>query len=63
MPQKKPKERHRADRAVHDTQQDRDASDQEFDVVRTKTFNFHSIRSVLITKLRTKTSQNTAELD
>ena len=56
--QEKTKERHRAERAVHDTQQDSDTSDQKFNIVKTKRFNFHSIRSVSITKLRIKTSQN-----
>ena len=32
-------------------------------MVRTKMFNFHIIRSVLITKYKNKTGQITAELD
>ena len=32
-------------------------------MVRTKTFNFHSSRSGLITKLRNNISQSTTELD
>ena len=31
----------------------------QFDAVRSKVFNFHRIRSVLIAKLRTKSSQKT----
>ena len=50
--QEKPKERHRAERGVQNMQQDSNASDKEMDVVRAKTFNFHSFRPVLITKFR-----------
>ena len=64
------KESHWVENATLDRQQDRgisdqefDGADQEFDVVRTKTFNFHYMRSVLITKVRTDTSQNIAEVD
>ena len=47
---------------MHNIQQDSDTSDQECYVVRTETLNFHCIQSVLITKLRNKTSQSMAEL-
>ena len=45
------------------TRQDKDTYNLELDMVRTIAFNFHSVRSVLIAKLRTKTSQNIRELD
>ena len=46
MPQEKLKERHRAERAVHDTKKEYNTSDREFDVVRKKI----SVSMVLITK-------------
>ena len=54
---KKPNERHGA---IHEIQQERDTVEKEFDVVRAKTCNFHSIISVLITKLKTKASPKTS---
>ena len=44
-------------RLVHETCQDdwyKEVSLQEFDVVSSKVFNFYSIRSVIITRLKTK---------
>ena len=35
-----------------------EASTNEFNAVRSKVFNFHSIRSVIIGKLRTKVVKN-----
>ena len=55
VPEEKPNEMHRA---VHDKQQDSHTSDKEFNVAGTKAFNFQSIRLVLITKLRIKTSKS-----
>ena len=56
-PQDKTKGRLRAERAVHNKQADSNTSDQEFDTGRTKTFNFHIIQLVLITKLKMKLVQ------
>ena len=47
-------------RAIHNTCQDdgdREVTTQEFATVSSKVFYFHSIRSVIITKLKTKSSQ------
>ena len=47
-------------RPVHNMCQhdeDKDVATQEFDVVRSKVLNFHSIRSVIIAKLETINSQ------
>ena len=38
--------------AVHETQEDSDTPDIEFDVVRTKNFNIYSVCSVIIAMLR-----------
>ena len=46
----KPQERHRTESGVHNMQQDSNASDQEYDMVRTKIFNFHGVRLVVIKK-------------
>ena len=40
-----------------------ETSDKETDVVRTKVFNFHSVRSTIITKLHKRTSQNNTMLE
>ena len=61
--QEKSNRKNRTERVRHSIQQDSETLDQVFDVVRMKTFNFHMVRSVLITILKTKTNQNTAELD
>ena len=50
-------------RAVHDIHQESDTSgtlDKEIDVVKTKVFNFNSVRLIIITKFGTKTSAITA---
>ena len=47
-------------REGHDTCQDtedREVSTEEFDVVRSKVFNFHSDQSVIMTMLKTRTNQ------
>ena len=49
--------------AVNECQQNSDTSDREFDMLRTKTLDVTSVRSVLITKLRTKTSQKHYRID
>ena len=49
-------------RAVHDISKDnkdKKVATQEFDVVRKKSFNFHSIRLVIIAKLKTKKQPKT----
>ena len=62
LPQQKLKEGHRAEIAVNDMQQDSNTSDQVIDAVKTKTFNFHSVSSIFTTNLRSKPSQNIAEV-
>ena len=37
--------------------ENQEVATQEFDMVRSKLFNFHTISSVIITKLKTKISQ------
>ena len=49
-------------REVHNTSQDTEEvemSTEEFDMVRSKVFNFQSVWSEIISKLRTKTNQRT----
>ena len=49
-------------RVIHDmcqNNEDKELATQEFDVVRSRIFNFHSTRSVIITGLKTKSSQKT----
>ena len=38
---------------------EKEVTTQEFDAVRLKLFNFHSIRSAIVTKLKHKSSQRT----
>ena len=47
----RPKEMYRVKRAVHDMQKDSDTSDQEFDAIQTKVFNFNHVKPAFITKL------------
>ena len=42
---------------MHQDDEEKEVATQEFDAVRLKIFNFHSVRSVIITKLNTKSSQ------
>ena len=48
-------------RTIHNMCQDaedREVSTKYFDMVRSKTFNFYSVRSVIITKLRLRNNKN-----
>ena len=49
VPRQRLKEWHHVDRAEHDMQKESNTSNSEFSMVRTATFNFHSIRSILFT--------------
>ena len=42
---------------MSEMQQESDTSDKEFDAVRTNTFNFQNIRSLLIVKLKQKAAK------
>ena len=51
------REKHRATHKTYQDTEDTVELTRDFDTVRSNIFNFHSIRSVIIAKLRTKSNQ------
>ena len=56
VPRDMSRERHRTDHKTYQANEEKEVSARYFDVVRSKTFNLHSIRSVIIVRLKTKTT-------